>query len=112
MEKSIEIYLEKKGIFFLWINKKFKLLMVLFWMIIFLEIEHLVFIYRMVIKHSDVVYVELSLEQLSNGGWHTIKSQTHTTYNNDFAYTGLSFSVAMDIIIELKDITMLKQEVK
>ena len=45
-------------------------------------------------KTSDVVYVELSLEQLSNGGWHTIKSQTHTTYNNDFAYTGLSFSVA------------------
>ena len=45
-------------------------------------------------KTSDTVYVELSLEQLSNGGWHTIKTHSHTTYNSDYAYTGVNFSVA------------------
>ena len=45
-------------------------------------------------RTSDKVYVEFSLEQLSNGGWHTIKSQTYATYNDTFAYTGASYAVS------------------
>ena len=43
---------------------------------------------------SDVIYVELYLEQLSNGGWHTVKTHSKTAYNDNYAYTGLGFAVS------------------
>ena len=43
---------------------------------------------------SDTVYVKLYLERLSNGGWTTVQTHEHATYNSDYAYTGLNYSVA------------------
>ena len=43
---------------------------------------------------SDVVKVNLYLEQLSNGSWHTVQSRPYTAYNTYVASSGIYFAVS------------------